>query len=70
MISETRYGTTPSGGTRSVIYYMNDNWETAEKVSAIKFQIVEFDAKNNPIRRTYGAIRPPETPPIPSPTVS
>lgn len=50
--SEKHDGPTPNGGDRSVIFYLNDKWETARKDFATKAFIIEYK-NGKQIHRTY-----------------
>ncbi len=54
MTSESRDGSTPNGGVRSVVYYMDDTWNPVEKEDATQAEISEMDADGKVIHRTYG----------------
>ena len=45
---------TPNGGAYSVIYYRGRNGEPCREDEAVSCEIVEYDAKDQPIARTYG----------------
>lgn len=57
MTTEVIHKPTPNGGVRAEIYYLNDGLEATEKDRATKCEIVEYDANNEVIHRTYGDIR-------------
>ena len=52
-------GPTPHGGAYSIAYYQDERGEAADKVVAVKVEIVEFDAQDRPVWRTYGDLTPP-----------
>ena len=47
---------TPNGGTYSVIYYRDSDGKPCGEAHAKTCEIVEYDADDNPIHRTYGFI--------------
>jgi hypothetical protein len=58
MTEERKEGPTPHGGAYSIAYYQNERGEAAPKAAAVKVEIVEFDAQDQPIWRTYGDLAP------------
>lgn len=53
MASETKTGPTPGGGCKSVATWTDDDGHEAEKADATNVLIVEYDERDDPIRRTY-----------------
>ena len=49
-------GITPNGGVYSVIYFRDSEGKPCNEANATACEIVEYDAANNPIYRTYGCI--------------
>ena len=49
-------GETPSGGTKTVICYVNDNNKFVEKKDATKVLVRELDRKNRPVYETWTPI--------------
>jgi hypothetical protein len=58
MIQERFDGPTPAGGTYMIITYMDVNHNFATKEQATNFELVEYDAKGEPVLRTYGELTP------------
>ncbi|HVK10317.1 MAG TPA: hypothetical protein VM597_16240 [Gemmataceae bacterium] len=56
MTQESRDGPTPNGGVRSTIYYLDDAGNPADKESATRCEIVEYDAQGNSIHRTHATL--------------
>ncbi|VTT96577.1 unnamed protein product [Gemmataceae bacterium] len=56
---ESKDGPTPSGGVRSTIYYTDDEGRPADKASATRTMIVEWNERGESINRIYGYLRPP-----------
>lgn len=54
--SERVDGATPNGGTYSIIYYQDAAGEPVDKEQATQCEIVEFDADDEEVARTYGEI--------------
>ena len=50
---ETNDQPTPNGGTHSVIYYMDDDGEPADKETATGAKVVDLDADEHQVFRTY-----------------
>jgi hypothetical protein len=46
-------GPTPAGGTRSVIYYLDDEGNPTDPAVATRAEVVEYDEHFRVIRRTY-----------------
>jgi len=46
-------GPTPNGGVKSTIYFQNAKGELVDESDATAAEIVEFDANDNQIFRTY-----------------
>jgi len=55
-ITETKYGTTPNGGVKSVSYYFDENREACNPKDAKYVNIVEYDENDNRVFETYGII--------------
>lgn len=53
---------TPNGGVRSTIYYLDDAGNPADESVATKAVIHEYDAQGNSIFRTYGTLNRGEQP--------
>lgn len=51
--SERQEGPTPKGGAYSIAYYQDAEGNPTEKAEAIKVEVVEFDAADSAIFRTY-----------------
>jgi len=47
------YGETPSGGTKTVICYVDDRNKMVKKKEASKVLVRELDDKNNPVYETW-----------------
>ncbi len=56
MTSETIEGRTPAGGVKSTAFYQDDAEQPAEKDTATRVLIVEYDESGESIQRTYGTI--------------
>ncbi len=54
--SETRQHATAGGSVRSIIYYQDDSGAPCDKAAATRAEIVEYDADDKEIQRTYGTI--------------
>lgn len=51
--SETIHKPTPNGGVKSTAFYQDAQGQPTTKDKAVKVEIVEYDAHDNPIHRTY-----------------
>ena len=51
--TETKNHSTPAGGTRSTIYYLDKNRKPVDKKKAVLGEIIEFDETGKEIARTY-----------------
>ena len=56
MVSERIDGPTPHGGDYAIAYYQDASGEAVDKSRAVAVEIVEFDARDNYIFRTYGTL--------------
>ncbi len=56
LTTESRTGETPNGGVRSVIHYRDIHGNPVDKEFAVRAEIIEFDANDNVVGRTYGSI--------------
>jgi hypothetical protein len=45
---------TPNGGEYSIAYFVDKNGNPIDKDKAERVEIIEFDANDKQIRRTYG----------------
>ena len=50
---------TPNGGTYSIIYYRDGDGHPCSEARACSCEIVEYDAADTPIHRTYGMAQQP-----------
>lgn len=53
MTKERFDGPTPHGGTYTMIYYLDGKRALTDKGKAVAAEIVEFDANDNQVWRTY-----------------
>ncbi len=60
--SREHVGPTPSGGTKSVGYFMDDNGNPADEKVATRILITEYDSSGKVIQRTYGELEPKKPP--------
>jgi hypothetical protein len=47
---------TPNGGQYAIAYFQDKDGNPVDKGKAVQAEIVEFDANDQPIWRTYGTI--------------
>lgn len=54
---ERSEGPTPNGGAYAIAYYRDEEGAPAPKATAAAVEIVEFDADDRPVFRTYATLR-------------
>ncbi len=52
-MSETVHKPTPNGGVKSTAYFMDEDHNPTEKSNAVGVEVIEYDAKDQEIHRTY-----------------
>lgn len=57
MTEERIEGPLDGGADYAIVYYQDDKGEPAEKDVAVRAEIVEFDAADEVISRTYGELK-------------
>lgn len=60
--SERVDGKTPNGGVYFIAYFSDKNGNPIDKDKAERFEIIEFDANDNQIMRTYAVTNPEISP--------
>lgn len=51
-------GPTPNGGAYAIIYYQDAQGELTDKSSAVRAELIEFDANGEQVWRSYVEIQP------------